>query len=99
MQISKGSGITVHGWIKEGDLANLMEAISKGEQYSVHKHGGAGRCHFLPTLSTLALTPQGKAFAFAGPRPMGKVLPPARGSEALPSLAWSCRYQQQTFTL
>lgn len=64
MQIIKGSGITEHSWIKEGDLANLMEAISKGEQCSVHKHGGAGRGHLLPTLS--ALTPQGKAFAFAG---------------------------------
>lgn len=93
MQISKESGITVHGWIKEGDLANLMETVSKGEQCSVHKHGG------LPTLSTLALTSQGKAFAFAGPLSMGKVLPPARGSEASRSLAWSCRYQQRTFTL
>lgn len=72
MQISKGSGITVHGWIKEEDLANLMEAVSKGEQCSVHKHGGAGRSYFLPTLSTLALTPQGEAFVFAGTHPSGE---------------------------
>lgn len=66
----------LHCWIMEVDLASLVEAVSKGEQCSVHKHGGAGQgrgwgaaggnygVHFLPTPSTLALTPQGKAFVF-----------------------------------
>lgn len=66
MQINKGSGITVHGWIKEGDLANLMEAISKGEQCSVHKHGGAGRSHLLPQCQHLHLHPKGRLLPLLG---------------------------------
>lgn len=87
MQTNKESGITVHSWIKEEDLANLKEAVSKGEQCFVHKHGRAGRSHFLPTLSTLALTPQGKALYLLSLTPVGKFLPLPRGSEALRSLA------------